>query len=258
MEVAMDPALPRDPGLRARDALSTHTAHPAQMPSSTGLEAGQVIGVPNGRFPRWIRVGFWLSIVISIAAVLLRAIALSEPLRAGGPPGTAELDAYFKAHAALTWTHILCAAGYVLLLPFCFWKRTRNSVAVQRMFFAAGFVVAATAYAMNLYAIGGWVERSAILFFNTLFVLELAKALRLHQHLDAPGAQLWSIRATATLLGIATTRPVVGIFFATSPLTHLAPQHFFGYAFWIGFSINVLLIELWLRSRGRAAERILS
>jgi hypothetical protein len=56
------------------------------------------------------------------------------------------------------------------------------------------------------------------------------------------------LRAIAILLGIATTRPVMGIFFATAPLTHLAPSQFFGIAFWIGFSLNTLVIELWLRA----------
>jgi hypothetical protein len=42
----------------------------------------------------------------------------------------------------------------------------------------------------------------------------------------------------------------MGIFFATSPLTHLAPSQFFGIAFWIGFSINTVAVEIWLRSRG--------
>jgi hypothetical protein len=126
---------------------------------------------------------------------------------------------------------------------------------VTALFFGLGFVVGATAYAMNLYAIGGWVERSAILFFNTLFLGELVNALLLRRRGDLSGALVWSIRATAVLLGIGTTRPVVGVFFATSPLTHLRPQQFFGWAFWIGFSINVLAIELWLRSRS-AAERI--
>jgi hypothetical protein len=51
------------------------------------------------------------------------------------------------------------------------------------------------------------------------------------------------------LLGIATTRPVMGIFFATSRLTHLQPWQFFGWAFWIGFSTNTLAVELWLRFR---------
>jgi hypothetical protein len=41
----------------------------------------------------------------------------------------------------------------------------------------------------------------------------------------------------------------MGVFFATSRLTHLEPRQFFGWAFWIGFSINTLVVELWLRSR---------
>jgi len=66
----------------------------------------------------------------------------------------------------------------------------------------------------------------------------------------------WMIRAIAILLGIATTRPVMGIFFATSRLTHLEPKQFFGIAFWIGFSINTLVVEFWFRSRDRQAERM--
>jgi uncharacterized membrane protein YsdA (DUF1294 family) len=39
----------------------------------------------------------------------------------------------------------------------------------------------------------------------------------------------------------------MGVFFATSTLTHMTPQQFFGIAFWIGFSINTIVIEFWLR-----------
>jgi len=38
------------------------------------------------------------------------------------------------------------------------------------------------------------------------------------------------------------------VFFATQRLSHLTPGKFFGIAFWIGFSINTVVIELWLRS----------
>jgi hypothetical protein len=48
--------------------------------------------------------------------------------------------------------------------------------------------------------------------------------------------------------------PCNGIFFATSRLTHLKPNQFFGIAFWIGFSINTLVIELWLRSHDRRSQ----
>jgi hypothetical protein len=107
-------------------------------------------------------------------------------------------------------------------------------------------VVGITAYGMSKYAVGGWLERSAVLFFNTLFLFSLLRAWGIR---GEPVLSLqWLTRAIAILLGIATTRPVMGIFFATSRATHLSPEQFFGIAFWIGFSINTLIIELWLRS----------
>jgi hypothetical protein len=59
----------------------------------------------------------------------------------------------------------------------------------------------------------------------------------------------WLVRAVGILLGIATTRPVMGVFFATSRITHLGPRQFFGAAFWIGFSINWIVVESWLRHK---------
>jgi hypothetical protein len=100
---------------------------------------------------------------------------------------------------------------------------------------------------MSRYSIGGWVERSAVLLFNSLFLFAQFRAWQLRRN---PVLQLqWLTRAIAVLLGIATTRPVMGIFFATSRFTHLSPQQFFGIAFWIGFSINTAIVELWLRSQ---------
>jgi len=202
----------------------------------------------NGPFPLWIRTGFWICIVIAVAVVVRRAIALLIGPSAGAPPQLGQLDLYFKSHATLTWIHILCALAFVLLLPFFFWSRTRNSAVLQRGFLLLGVLVAATAFAMNRFAVGGWLERSAVLFFDTLFLASLVRTFLLSRRGDVVNACRWSIRATAILLGIATTRPVMGVFFATAPLTHLTPHQFFGIAFWIGFSINTVVIELWLRS----------
>jgi len=106
-----------------------------------------------------------------------------------------------------------------------------------------------TAYAMSVFPVGGWVERSAVLLFNSLFLFSLFRAYWHMRRGELLLQRRWMLRAIVILLGIATTRPVMGVFFATSPLTHLAPSQFFGIAFWIGFSINALAIELWLRSR---------
>jgi len=101
---------------------------------------------------------------------------------------------------------------------------------------------------MSTYSVGGWTERSAVLLFNTLFLLSLVRAFCYHNRGNHLMERRWLTRAVGILLGIATTRPVMGVFFATRSLTHLAPSQFFGIAFWIGFSLNTVAVELWLRS----------
>lgn len=202
-------------------------------------------------FPFPLKLGFWLSIFIAAAVVVRRIIALSTSPRPGLPPQLRALDSYFGAHAAITYAHILIALGFILLLPLLFWTPTRNSAALERLIFLLGILVAATAYAMSLYAVGGWIERSAVLFFNTLFLVALCRAWVFAVNRNHLQKQRWMLRAIAILLGIATTRPVMGVFFATARFTHLTPHQFFGYAFWIGFSINAVSIELWLRHRTR-------
>lgn len=201
-----------------------------------------------GGFPGWMRAGFWTCMAIAVAVVVRRAFALLSEPSAGTPPQLAQLDALFASHATTTWVHILCALAFVALLPFVFWRRSAQSRIVERTFFSLGFVVAATAYAMTQSAVGGWLERSAVLFFNTLFVVALARALWFARLGNVAQKRAWMLRAVAVLLGIATTRPVMGVFFATSRITHMTPQQFFGIAFWIGFSINTIAMELWLRA----------
>jgi hypothetical protein len=205
------------------------------------------------RFPLGLKIGFWFCMLIAVAVVIRRVVALSTPPSPNAPPQLAGLDAYFTAHATLTYVHILCALVFVLLLPLLFWRRTRSSATLQRVIFPLGVIVGITAYAMSVHAVGGWLERAAVLFFNTLFLFALYRAFVFARSGDRPQQQRWMLRAIAILLGIATTRPVMGVFFATSRLTHLTPSQFFGIAFWIGFSINTIVMELWLRTKGTAA-----
>jgi hypothetical protein len=199
-------------------------------------------------FPLLLQIGFWICIFIAVAVVIRRLVALVHPSQ-GGPPQMAGLDAAFASHTALTLAHILPALLFVSLLPFAYSRRLGASDRVERLLFPLGVIVGITAYLMSGYAVGGWVERSAVLFFNSLFLFSLLRAWWCMRQCDIQRKQQWMARAVAILLGIATTRPVMGVFFATSTLTHLNPQQFFGIAFWIGFSINLIVIELWLRSR---------
>jgi hypothetical protein len=198
-------------------------------------------------FPSWLKAGFWFCVVIAVAVVVRRIVALAHPSQ-GGPAPLAALDAAFASHATLTLAHILPAMLFVLVTPFVLAGR-RSAVSAERLFYPLGFVVGVTAYAMSRYAIGGWVERSAVLVFNTLFLFALTKSYLWKRRGEVVEKMRWASRAVGILLGIATTRPVMGVFFATSRLTHLEPRQFFGVAFWIGFSINTIALEVWLRSR---------
>jgi hypothetical protein len=58
------------------------------------------------------------------------------------------------------------------------------------------------------------------------------------------------LRAFGIGLGVATTRPIVGACFAARTL---APQEFFGMAFWLGFSVTAIVAEVWINvTRGRS------
>ena len=209
----------------------------------------------DARAPLWLRTGFWVCIVISVAVVLRRIVALATPAR-NALPQLAALDNTFAAHAALTLTHILPALLFVLLVPFMVFRTTNRPRWIENIFYPLGAITGLTAYAMSLYSVGGWTERSAVLFYDTLFLLSLARAYLYSSHGDKMRERRWQLRAIAILLGIATTRPVMGIFFATARLTHLSLAQFFGIAFWIGFSINVVAFELWIHSVDRRRARM--
>lgn len=202
------------------------------------------------RHPLWLLAGFWFCVAIAIGVVVRRLIAFIHPSQ-GGPPQMARLDATFSSHALLTTFHIIPAAIFVVLSAIVLLRHNAGEWP-ERLFFPFGLITGATAYGMSAYAIGGWVERSAVLVFDTWFLFSLGRAYWLRLHGDTVRRREWITRAVGVLLGIATTRPVMGAFFGTSTRTHLQPNQFFGIAFWIGFSINVLVVELWLHSKRHA------
>ncbi|MGC1424821.1 MAG: DUF2306 domain-containing protein [Terracidiphilus sp.] len=209
---------------------------------------------PDTKAPWWLLAGFWICIAIAVAVVIRRLLALAVPAR-DGPPQMASLDNAFATHSALTLAHILPALLFVLLAPVIVFRLRNHSRWIDRVFYPLGAIVGLTAYAMSLYSIGGWTERSAVLLFNTLFLVSLSRAYLYRSQTDNMRERRWQLRSIAILLGIATTRPVMGVFFATARLTHLLPQQFFGIAFWIGFSMNVLIFELWIHAAVRRRKR---
>jgi hypothetical protein len=162
-----------------------------------------------------------------------------------------QLDAAFRSHVLVTVFHIVPALLFVAVTPFVLVTENGRHDWLERLMYPLGLIVGITAYAMSAWAVGGWIERAAVFVFNSLFLYQLGKAFALRRKNDDLKKRIALLRSVAILLGIATTRPVMGIFFATSRLTHLTPHDFFGYAFWIGFTINTIAVEIWLRPRYR-------
>src|SRR5882672_7414657 len=119
----------------------------------------------------WPRIGFWACIVVSVAVVIRRSVALAYPPK-NPPPQFAGLDALFASHAGLTLAHIFPALAFVVIAPFAVARREWAG----RLLFPLGLIVGLTAYAMSMYSVGGWTERSAVLFFNSLFLFSLIRA----------------------------------------------------------------------------------
>lgn len=201
--------------------------------------------------PTWTRPVLYILCFIAAAAALRRIVALlitraSAP--AAGPFG--DLDAAFAARKGLTLAHIIPALIFVLLLPFWFSTKMRSNEPAHRrltwLLFALGAIVGITALPLASHPVGGALELSSILVFDSLYLFSLARAFTLFLRRE-PHYREWMLRAIAVLLGIATTRPVMGVFFATARLTHLEPRQFFGIAFWIGFGVTYLAGEWYLQ-----------
>jgi hypothetical protein len=213
-------------------------------PENSRLQQDSTPTIKGVGAPQWLMIWFWVCIVIAIAAVARRFIALARP---SGSSLMAGLDATFASRTTLTLAHIIPATAFVVLAPFVLFRASENRW-LQRALLFLGVIVGITAYAMSVDAFGGWIERTAVLFFNSLFLFSLVRGFKYGQAGLAIQNRQWLTRAVGILLGIATTRPVMGVFFATSRLTHLEPKQFFGIAFWIGFSVNTIIIEMWLRA----------
>ncbi len=126
--------------------------------------------------PLSLRFGFWLCIAIAVAVVIRRMVALTIPARPSTSP-MAGLDQVFSSHAALTFAHIIPALIFVLLVPLVMFRKTPRFAWADLLLYPIGAIVGLTAYAMSADAIGGWLERSAVLVFDSLFLYSLAQGM---------------------------------------------------------------------------------
>jgi hypothetical protein len=162
-------------------------------------------------------------------------------------------DAGFAAHPILTLIHIIPGLLFMLLAPLQFVKRLRQGYPKIHHFIGyivliSGLIIGSTALIMGfIMAIGGIIETLAVTVFGITFLFSLAKAYLHIINREINLHRQWMIRVLAIGLAVSTTRPIMGIFFATSRFTGLTVQQFFGMAFWIAFILHITVAEIWIR-----------
>jgi hypothetical protein len=206
--------------------------------------------------PAFVRI-LWaitlLLMLIGVAIVVRRTLALFSPSPAPANfPEAAAMDAGFVRHPLLTMLHITPGLLFILLAPLQFVRRLRNRKPklhrwIGRLVLVSGLIIGGSALVMSpQMAIGGANETAATTLFAIVFLFSLIKAFLHVRRRRFALHREWMIRAFAVGFAVASIRPIVGVFFATSRLTHLTPHDFFGTAFWLGFTIQLMVAEIWI------------
>jgi hypothetical protein len=189
-------------------------------------------------------------VTVGLLAVARRTYVLLHPSQATPRFAVAAaMDARFAQHKTLTLLHILLASLLVSLMPWQFVRRIRAQHLAWhrwsgRLLLLLGLLVGLSALVMSYtMMIGGTSETAATTLYAILLLVFLGlgfwniRQRRIIQHRE------WMIRAFGVALGAATTRPIVGAFFATG---RFSPHEFFGTAFWLGFTFTLLGAEVWI------------
>ena len=202
---------------------------------------------------RLLHILMFLPAIIGIAVVVRRTLVLAGLLGSFNPPGVAGMgrgDDGFGRHPIITLIHILPGALFMILGPLQFIPGIRRRYRwfhrlSGRIYIIAAYIIGLSALYMPfvIRPLGGPKEPAATSLFAILFLVSLSKAWWSIVHKQVALHREWMIRAFSIGLAVGTIRPIVALFFVFSGLP---PQTFFGTAFWIGFTLNLLAAEIWI------------
>jgi uncharacterized membrane protein len=191
--------------------------------------------------------------MVNLAPVLFNGYHAPSPTSNSTIAQFRKVDDIFDRYPVLTLVHVLPALLFIAIGPFQFNKniRKKNPKRHRRMgrvFLVSGTIIGITGFVMSLVmpAIGGVNQAASTVMFSLFFLYSLYKAF---WHIRKGNSVLhreWMIRAYSIGLAVATIRPIIGVFFATSRFTGLTPYEFFGTGFWIGFVLHLIIAEAWI------------
>jgi uncharacterized membrane protein len=204
--------------------------------------------VPAGLM-RTIVVIVVVLVLIALVVATRRALTLAGVIKTYVNPRFGAFDKGLGFHPLLTFVHIIPGALFVILAPLQFIPKIRSHYLwfhrwSGRILVVLGLIIGISALIMSFtVAIGGANETAATTVFAVLFLISLIKGFYHIRRHEVALHREWMIRMFAIGLAIASVRPIVGMFFAFSKLS---PHEFFGIAFWLGFTIQLWVAEVWI------------
>jgi uncharacterized membrane protein YozB (DUF420 family) len=202
---------------------------------------------------RFVKVAGWtvivLSVMIMLASGIFRMVAMTQ-----SPPAVDAFDVRYVQHMLVAFVHIVPGLLFLSLAPLQFIKRIRQRHlsfhrGLGRVLVICALIsgVFALVVGFRLPVFGGISTQSATVFFGAIFLFSLVKAMWHIRRKEVRLHREWMIRAFALAMGVATIR----VFLVPFMELGFSMEEVFGTTFWLGFSVNLLVAEVWInRTRG--------
>ena len=163
-------------------------------------------------------------------------------------------DVRFARHAGPTFAHVISAFIFAVLGPWQFvpgirarrlWLHRWSG----RILVLTGTVAGISGLRLGLTTaleFGGFSEAAPILLFAPIFLFSLGKAAFHILRREIAQHREWMLRAFAIGLAAGTDR-IIALLFILSPVVRQSPRDFIGITFWIAFTLNLVVAEVWIR-----------
>jgi len=203
----------------------------------------------------------WVAIVLSVIILLSDGTNRLADMTQNPPP-TDAFDVRYVQHPWVALLHMVPGLLFLTLAPLQFvaWIRQRRidlHRGLGRMLAICAAISGLFALVVNFRfpAFGGISTQAATVFFGSVFLFSLTKAIRHIRRKEVRLHREWMIRTFALAMGVASIRVFIGLFTA---LSELGLEEVFGASFWLGFGVNLLVAEVWInhtRIAGQFADR---
>ncbi len=209
-----------------------------------------------GRGVGWLVA--WILITTVMVFAVLRVLVDVPHLLEGTLPPEGDFERRYVEAPILFYTHIVSGLAYLVLAPIQISSRIRRrSLQLHRrlgsLLWPAALLSGVTAIIIGVSRpFGRFAEASATVVFGAYFLFGIVMAIRAIRGGRVAEHRRWMLRVFAVGVGVGSIRIVIGISEAAGIASF---REVFGPAFWIAFTLHVMIIELTLAYEGGHLSR---